>query len=97
MIYFIENKDGYIKIGSTSNLKQRIARLQTSDPFPLKVLYTIDIPDEESLIFEKHVHSICVNYLISGEWYKKSVLEEHLLKHPYYKKNMKLYDSSLLV
>ena len=95
MIYFIENADEHIKIGSTNNLQQRITNLQTGNPFDLKVLYTIDIPEDENLIFENHIHSICINYLIGGEWYKKNVLE-FLQKHPYYKQNMKVFTPAIM-
>lgn len=69
MIYFIrQGDDGPIKIGFTaqSDIKSRIASLQTGSSKPLKLLKKIR-GDKE---FEKHWHSLFKNYRLTGEWFK---------------------------
>lgn len=83
-IYFLEANEA-IKIGISGSTKQRIKQLQVANSDKIKIHYIIeDVPRT----FEKHVHTICQKYHIRGEWYKKEVLEEHLLQHPWYKKYM---------
>jgi hypothetical protein len=87
MIYFVSNNEGQIKIGSTSDFKRRLIELQVGSPYKLTPLYYIEDGD---LQFEHHIQGVCKKYLISGEWFDIKVIEEHLLKHPFYKSNMKV-------
>ncbi len=87
MIYFISNNKGEVKIGSTNDLKRRLAELQISSSDKLTPLYYIE---EGDIQFEHHIQGICKRYLISGEWFDIRVIEEHLLKHPFYKEEMKI-------
>lgn len=86
-IYFIKNKNNDIKIGRSENIEKRLKELQTGNSNNLKLLYFIkDVPES----FEKHLHDICVRFKIQGEWFQEKCIE-FLLKHPFYKKNMKQY------
>jgi len=87
MIYFLQNAEGHIKIGCTSNLEQRIQALQVGNSSNLKLLYIIELPDEESYSFEQHTHGFCRMYHLQGEWFKPEVLE-HLQRHPWYREYM---------
>jgi len=87
MIYFLQNAEGHVKIGHTSNLEQRIQTLQIGNSSVLRLLYVIEIPDGESPSFEQHTHGICQHYHLQGEWFKPEVLE-HLQRHPWYREYM---------
>lgn len=83
-IYFIQ-RDDEIKIGRSIDIERRIEELQVANSVNLRLLYKIENVDES---FEEHVQSICSMFHIRGEWFKKDALD-HLLKHPFYKENMK--------
>lgn len=85
-IYFIKSNNE-IKIGKTNDLQRRIIELQVGNQSKLEVLYIIENMHDD---FEAHVHSVCIGYHIQGEWFREEVLN-HLLKHPWYKANMKPY------
>ena len=88
MVYFIQNSLGHIKIGSSSDVDRRLLELQIANSGALRILYVIDIPDNESLTFEQHTQSVCGRYALQGEWFEASVLD-HLLHHPWYKEHMR--------
>jgi T5orf172 domain len=69
-IYFIQlqNEDAYIKIGFTRNLSKRLrfgANYLTDNPYPLKVLVTVD----GSMTQELALHRKLKAHNIMGEWY----------------------------
>jgi len=82
-IYFIRSNDR-IKIGYSDNIVQRKVSLQTGNANRLVIEYVIK---DASMIFEKHIHSVCKQFLILNEWFEEGVLD-HLLKQPWYKENM---------
>jgi hypothetical protein len=86
-IYFIRNNEGNIKIGRSINLEIRKNNLQVASPNDLIILYYIKDVEES---FEKFIHLICKNYLISGEWFTHDCID-HLLNHPWYKSTMIKY------
>ena len=86
MIYFIKTNNE-IKIGKTNDLERRMTELQVGNHVALEPLYVIENVDDS---FETYVHEICGRFHIKGEWFKIEVLD-HLLKHPWYKANMKPY------
>lgn len=89
MVYFIENENkDAIKIGYTEDLDKRVSNLQVSNPTNLSILYIIPNADR---VMEKHIHEICQLFHVRGEWFDKSVIDNHLLKHPWFKKHMKSY------
>lgn len=85
-IYFIQ-KDSDIKIGRSIDIERRIEELQIANSVNLKLLYYIENVDDS---FETHLHEVCSRFNIRGEWFSEGVLG-HLLKHPFYKENMKKY------
>lgn len=85
-IYFIQ-KDNEIKIGRSVDIERRIEELQVANSVDLRLLYVIENVDES---FESHVHEVCNRFHIRGEWFTEGALE-HLLKHPFYKENMKKF------
>lgn len=87
-IYFIKNGNE-IKIGRSVDVKRRLDELQTANANNLELIYVIENVEEN---FENHVHSICSTYHLRGEWFSTDVLT-HLLKHPFYKENMKPYSA----
>lgn len=90
MIYLLKNHaNNTIKIGRTKDPNERLRTLQTGNAHQLEFLYIIEVDDS----FESFLHEICSRYHISGEWFAGEVLENHLLKHPWYAdtNNMKPY------
>jgi hypothetical protein len=88
-IYFIQGKDS-IKIGRSEDVVKRQKELQVANSERLNILYIIENVEES---FETHIHGICENYHISGEWFKNEALN-HLLRHPWFKENMKSYTNA---
>lgn len=84
-IYFIKNAESNIKIGRAQNTDRRLKQLQTANDKNLKIIYCIENCENH---FESHIHEICSVYKISGEWFKKDVID-FLLNIPWYKKHMK--------
>jgi hypothetical protein len=74
MIYAIESKLGYVKIGVTDNLKRRISGIQSGHPVKLKIITTWDLEDEElERRVEQRLHRQLARYKTSGEWFKLSL------------------------
>ena len=74
MVYFIEVKDGPIKIGYTSrSIGQRFKELQSGCPYPLKVLAVID---EGDLLMERRLHESYSLWRVpfTNEWYERDPL-----------------------
>ncbi|MFE4867715.1 GIY-YIG nuclease family protein [Streptomyces sp. NPDC056682] len=72
LVYFVE-RDGFVKIGHTSNLKRRLQQLGTGSSLiegmtvgPVRVLATIDGagPDNERWLHERFAH-----LRVGGEWF----------------------------
>jgi hypothetical protein len=68
VVYFIW-RDGFIKIGYATRLKQRIYELRIGAPTPLHVVHTL--PDDEERTLESALHKQFAEYHISGEWYEE--------------------------
>jgi len=76
MIYFIEcklpkgvknrHKRALIKIGYTKNLDNRLRKIQTDNPFPLKVVFTLEGFEES----EKGLHEYFKKCHVKGEWFR---------------------------
>ena len=88
MVYFIQNPSGHIKIGSSSDVDRRLLELQIANSGALRILYVIDIPENESLMFEQHTQGVCLRFALQGEWFSAGVID-HLLRHPWYKEHMR--------
>jgi hypothetical protein len=73
-----------IKIGISKEPDKRKKELQVGNSSKLKVVYVIEnVP----ICIEKHVHGICQQYKINGEWFKSEVIN-HLIKNPWFKENI---------
>lgn len=69
-VYFIEC-NGVFKIGITSDIKSRLNTIQTSNPNPVNLVYTIAVPFMRShKEVEKALHTIFESNYVRGEWYK---------------------------
>jgi len=74
-IYFIHCR-GYIKIGKSVEPENRLLALQGGNPFPLKILLLIDVPNMNK--YEKAFHKHFTDYRIpSTEWF---IIKEKLLE-----------------
>lgn len=66
MIYFIQaGENGLIKIGYSHSPEQRLAKLQTASPVPLKILITVD----GDMGFEARLHRKFADFRAEGEWF----------------------------
>lgn len=66
-IYFIRmGEDGPIKIGRTRDVQERLAGLQTANPYKLSILATIVAPT----ILELQIHAYFNEYRLEGEWFE---------------------------
>lgn len=73
-VYFIKccDKRGYIKIGTAKNVKDRIATLQTGNPYKLEILAIMKFTDKRKAYnAEQKLHKIFRKYNVSGEWFSK--------------------------
>ncbi len=69
-VYFVECNSVF-KIGTTSDIKSRLNVMQTSNPTPIHLVYTISIPlMRNHREVEKALHTIFENAYVRGEWYK---------------------------
>lgn len=72
-LYIIQSaQTGAIKIGRTSDIDQRIKTLQTSNPYPLKVILFV----ESYGYLERELHERLKQYKTNGEWFKYEGLSE---------------------
>ena len=62
-----QQSTGYVKIGSTTNLENRIKRLQTGSPFKLYPLLWVP-----NINMESHLQKMFKPWLAINEWYKSS-------------------------
>ena len=76
IVYFIGADDmPFVKIGKTQNLEKRMAGIQTSIPFDLKVYFTIPGGCKE----EKLSHQAFEQYRKRGEWFRiEGKLKEYM-------------------
>lgn len=75
MIYFIENiETKHIKIGFTTNVKERLGQLQTSSPHELRVLSICEGDDK----YEKELHGKFNEFRVRGEWFMP---DKELMNH----------------
>ena len=74
-VYLLVAGDELYKIGTTKKpLKERIAQLQTGNPFPIKVIKSYVSPQYKRI--EKYLHNVFKSYRSrnNGEWFH---LKEH--------------------
>ena len=66
VIYFIRAATGHIKIGTATDLKERLSNLQAGNPMPLTVLAVVPGKRAE----ERALHAEFAEYRAAGEWFK---------------------------
>jgi len=72
VVYFIQQQGGSkcVKIGVTSNIEDRLKKLQTGSPYKLRVISKIIAKDKShALYIEKSLHEQLSKYRLSGEWF----------------------------
>lgn len=82
MVYVITDGSGYVKIGATNQLKQRLITIQTGNPRPITVLFTFETDTlREDRMLEKALHNEFVQFRLSfdngfiSEWFDDKVLD----------------------
>lgn len=66
-VYFVKNQQGAVKIGITSDLKNRVASLQTSSAEALALCFAIST--EQAAALESQLHERFKNKRIKNEWF----------------------------
>ena len=66
-VYVIQGDHGLVKIGISTNVQARLTTLQTSSPFPLRLVFSTVCAD--ALMAEQEAHAALAPYRISGEWF----------------------------
>ena len=93
-IYFIrqtsiQTKEMFYKIGFSKDIEKRLRELKTGNPNILEIKYKIS---NSTIEFEKHIHLICQNYRLDGEWFKEEVVNFLLIySSPWFRQNIEKY------
>lgn len=71
-VYFISNGAGAIKVGRTSDIKNRLKSLQTSNPHKLEVIKTFEYKGMGSAEGERFWQAVMRKHFnsLSGEWFE---------------------------
>ena len=92
-IYFLLNEQNKtVKIGRSQDPTERLRALQTANSVQLKFVYVIPNMEET---FEAFVQEVCSRFHVEGEWFEARVIEDHLLRHPWYSQHMIKYSDFL--
>lgn len=72
MIVYVISGGGYSKIGITKNVKTRLGQLQHANPVTLRIMKTIELPDDMAPVVEGMAHAFLRERKIKcrGEWFK---------------------------
>ncbi len=80
MIYFIKSDDGFVKIGTSEKVKERLIRLQIATPHKLTLLHTFE--GDQKL--ENKLHKLFKDHHVRGEWFKYcQEIENFINRNPY--------------
>ena len=72
VVYFVKHRrQDPIKIGYSSNLKQRLIDLKISSPYGMDLIGTIKSPEAKNL--ESRIHKRLESHRLSGEWFDISI------------------------
>ena len=72
VVYFVKHRrQDPIKIGYSSNLKQRLSDLKISSPYGIDLIGTIKSPEAKNL--ESRIHKRLESHRLSGEWFDISI------------------------
>jgi hypothetical protein len=67
VVYFIQTTapNRLIKVGVTTDLRTRLQELQTAQPYPLNVLYSM----RGGITMERDIHRVFAHLRVQGEWF----------------------------
>jgi DNA phosphorothioation-dependent restriction protein DptG len=68
-VYFVKSESGHIKIGSSNNVKRRMAIMRTDCPFKIKLLGKMAIGE----FTECQIHKIFKRFRYRGEWFIETI------------------------
>ena len=84
-VYFVQNEDGYIKIGTTRHLKSRLVRMQIDNCMKIKLIGKIKGGRE----LESNLHRKFKPYRKRGEWFEGSPeLLEYIANNKMYRRKV---------
>lgn len=78
-VYFVrcQAEDNPVKIGVSKNPWKRIIDLQVSNPFKLKIICAVKMPNENQAYgVEKRLHEIFYDRQLRGEWFDESCISD---------------------
>lgn len=66
----------HVKIGYSSDIQSRLKSMQTAQPVPVKVIWTLCVGTSESEAskVERNLHKICKEYKVLGEWFNSECM-----------------------
>lgn len=75
--YFIQSgKKGAIKIGVSGDLKQRMAEMQTGNPYQLRLVFAVKCASRKiAEQMEGDLHYYFVSQRVRGEWFNRAILK----------------------
>jgi hypothetical protein len=65
-VYVMESA-GRIKIGIAANVKSRLSAVQTGNPNPVTLVWSVAVPD--AVLIEMQAHAILSAHRMIGEWF----------------------------
>lgn len=68
MIYLAEHEHGFIKVGRSKNPSSRVSSINSSCPYDVELLTTIESDKDSSV--EGTIHTYLGKYRESGEWFR---------------------------
>lgn len=75
-LYIIGNVyEGYIKIGITCDLHQRLRNLQTGCPFEVELLNCTK-PINDARVWENAMHEMFGEWNTNGEWFRADIYDD---------------------
>lgn len=86
-VYLIEFTDSgcekWYKIGRAADIRSRLSGHQTSLPFPVTLVATIECNPREAVKLEQTLHKALERFWVRGEWYKgTSEVEQTFKSYP---------------
>lgn len=75
-VYFLKSEAGPIKVGYSSNFRQRLSGIQAGSAKPLDVIGTVN----GSRAFERHLHDLMAEDRQGGEWFADTQLVRSVIE-----------------
>ena len=88
-VYLVGSKEGYFKIGVSSDPEQRIKTLQSGMPFTLELIKTARLAQSQhAFLIEDALQAFCHKQRARGDWFKdidvKAVIKRMTSEAEYY-------------